>query len=74
MQEVQAEDWDEAVHQMEMDNTRVTNRPDEPMPNLFNPLSLLMERFWQGKDHAVPDLPKPFAEPVMSWMPSCTLN
>ncbi len=32
------------------------------MPDLFNPLSLLMQRFWQGEDHTVPNPSEPYAK------------
>ncbi len=63
MQETRSEDWDEDVRQMEVDEARAMDRPDEPILNLFNLLSLPMQRFWRSEDRTMPDPTKTHAEP-----------
>ncbi len=67
-QETQSEDWDEDMHQMEVDEAQAMDQPNEPMLNLFNLLSLPMQRFWRSEDRTMPDPTemhaKPTADPV----------
>ncbi len=52
------------MHQMETDEARVADRLDELTADLFNPLSLLMKRFWWDEDHIVPDPIEMHTEPT----------